>query len=304
MKRQSSYRLLMIRPRLFRKNEQTAVNNYYQSDASSEAIDVLAEKEYNGLMEVLTNHGIRVLSWNDDRDLDTPDRIFPNNWISFHEKAAVLYPMFAQNRRAERNLQVLTEIERQHAHSYDVFDLTAHEKDDQFLEGTGSLVLDRINHKAFAAISPRTNPDLVLKWCKRFDYKPILFEAFQTVNEHRLPIYHTNVMMSMGTDFVVICDQSIDDSDSRTRVMLEIERDDRTIIRISEEQVNHFCGNILEVENENGETFIVMSDRAYHHFDEVQKKKLREFGTILHAPLHHIEIHGGGSARCMLAEIF
>ncbi|MBL0315014.1 MAG: amidinotransferase [Flavobacteriales bacterium] len=301
---QSTDTLLMIKPRFFRKNEQTAINNYYQAEQGKEDAAGLAEKEFSAFADQLRENGIKVLVWDDDRGVDTPDRIFPNNWISFHPNQLVLYPMFAQNRRDERDLRIIPHVDYVSEKSHEIIDLTSFEASHQFLEGTGSLVLDRINGVAYAALSPRTHEDLVVAWCKKFNYQPVMFHAFQDHQNQRVPIYHTNVMLSIGTNFTVVCDACIDDPIEKNMLLNKISMYNRKMIRITEEQVNAFCGNILEVKNDSGKTFIVMSDTAFDGFTSDQKAELSHFGTIIHAPIQTIELLGGGSARCMLAEIF
>lgn len=294
----------MIKPRFFRKNEQTAINNFYQADQGKEDAAGLAENEFSAFADQLRENGIKVLVWDDDRGLDTPDRIFPNNWISFHPNQLVLYPMFAKNRRDERDLRVVPHVDYLSEKSHEIIDFTSYETSHQFLEGTGSLVLDRMHGIAYAALSPRTHEDLVVAWCKKFNYHPVMFHAYQDHQNQRVPIYHTNVMLSIGTTFTVVCDACIDDPNEKDMLLNMLSLHKRKMIRITEEQVNAFCGNILEVKNDTGKTFIVMSDTAFDGFTSDQKAELSNFGSILHAPIQTIELLGGGSARCMLAEIF
>jgi len=301
---QSTYRILMIRPASFGLNTETAVNNYYQNREMLSAFEnaqLRAINEFDGLANLLIENGVEVTVVNDSTEPPKPDSLFPNNWISFHDKSRiVIYPMFAENRRKERRLDVIRSLIMQP----EILDFTNAESQEQFLEGTGSLVLDRINRIAYAAISPRTNESLVIDWCGKMDYKPIIFRAYQTVDGQRLPVYHTNVVMCVGSEFAVICDECIDDVQERDRVLKSLNQSSKTLIQISEIQMNAFAGNMLEVKNKMGETFIVMSDSAFNSLLEEQKLSLEKFGKILHAPLNCIESLGGGSARCMLAEVF
>jgi hypothetical protein len=304
MERQSTHQILMISPESFRKNEQTAINNYYQTSVVVSNADAFAKKEFDALANLLISHGVEVMIWNDRRNVDTPDRIFPNNWISFHEDVAVLYPMNAENRRAERNPDLINHISKNFSKHYQSISFVEYEDKSQFLEGTGSVVLDRIQKIAFAAISPRTDLDLFLNWCKKMNYQGIPFHAFQSIHEMRKPIYHTNVMMSIGSKFALICADCIDDVNEKTLVIETLRASGREVMIISESQVNSFCGNILEVTSSTKETFIVMSSTAYHGFTSSQLIQLETWGKILHSPLSTIEVLGGGSARCMLAEVF
>lgn len=305
---QTTNTLLMIRPVAFRSNEQTAVNNYYQkaSDAMlPAAVNAKAQEEFDGLVAKLRQAGIEVIVVDDTESPSTPDSIFPNNWISFHESADVtLYPMFAENRRLERRDDILDLLEEKGFYIEQLVDYSAAENDDVFLEGTGSLVLDRENGKAYCGISPRSDEELMIEFCEDFEMDPVIFDAFQTVNGERKPIYHTNVMMSVGEKFAVICPECIDDSKERKMVMDCLKSDGKEIIIITEEQVRNFAGNILQVKNEDGDRFIVMSESAKQSFTPVQIKTLEKHGEIISAKLDTIEVNGGGSARCMIAEVF
>lgn len=302
---QSTDTVLMIRPACFRFNDQTAVNNHYQHNDVSESYDLPEEKaiaEFEGLVNLLRTHSIQVNVIDAPADLDMPDAVFPNNWISFHTGGKFgLYSMFAPNRRLERSLleklQFINDLDEQ-------FSFVPHEYENRFLEGTGSLVLDRTNKIAFAAISERTDPGLAREFGKIMDYRVVLFRANQQVGNKRLPIYHTNVMMSVGTDFAWICDACIDDEFEREQVIQILAETGRDIIRITETQAASFAGNILEVKNASSEKFVVMSTQAFESLRADQIQSLSRFAKILHSDLKTIETLGGGSARCMIAEIF
>jgi hypothetical protein len=236
---------------------------------------------------------------------DTPDSIFPNNWISFHENADVaLYPMFAKNRREERREEILDMLEEKGFKIVNIVDYTEAEDDGFFLEGTGSLLLDRANEKAYCALSPRADEELFIEFCEDFDYAPVLFEAFQTVNGERKLIYHTNVMMCLGETFAVICADCIDDKKERKMVLNNLKKDNKEIILITEAQVNTFAGNMLEVRGANDKGYLVMSKAAHESLTPKQIGQLEKHATILSSSLDTIEACGGGSARCMMAEIF
>lgn len=306
--KQTTHTLLMVRPATFRLNEQTAVNNYYQTQFQNQpAVDVnqLAQQEFDGLVAKLRQAGIRVIIFDDDGSLDTPDSVFPNNWISFHENNDVaLYPMFAENRRRERREEVLELVEDNGFEIKHIVDYSEAEDEGLFLEGTGSLVLDRVNRKAYCALSPRADEELLIEFCEDFEYTPVIFTAFQTVNNQRLPIYHTNVMMCVGSRFAVICLDSIDDKKERKNVVQHLEQDGKEIIAITEEQVSRFAGNMLEVENQEGQSFTILSEAALNSLSPQQLATLKKYTTPLSSDLTVIETLGGGSARCMLAEVF
>ena len=300
--------ILMIRPVQFRMNEQTAVNNYYQQKIEGltpENANQKAQQEFDGFVERLRSVGVNVIVVDDTKDSDTPDSIFPNNWISFHENAeVVLYPMFAENRRLERREDILDIVEENGFVIDEINDYTSAEEDNIFLEGTGSMILDRENAKVYAALSPRADEELIIEFCEDNDMHPLIFEAYQTVDGKRLPIYHTNVMMSVAETFAILCADCIDDKQERKLVINNLKEDGKEVILITEEQVNHFAGNMLQVAGKDGALFMVMSTQAYESLTDVQIKTIEKHCAILHAPLYTIEACGGGSARCMLAEVF
>lgn len=298
----------MIRPVAFRMNEQTAVNNYYQKvldGLSKETVNAKAQAEFDAFVNKLRMVGIQVVVVEDTIDRDTPDSIFPNNWISFHETGdVVLYPMFAENRRAERREDLLDILEDEGFVINEIMDYTSAEDDGFFLEGTGSLLLDRENGKAYCALSPRADEELFIEFCEDFEYSPVIFEAFQTVDGERKLIYHTNVMMCIADTFAVICADCIDDKKERKMVLDSLRGDEKEIILITEDQVNSFAGNMLEVKGADDRRYLVMSSAAHKSLTKKQIAQIEEHVTILSSSLDTIEACGGGSARCMMAEIF
>jgi hypothetical protein len=305
--KQTTNNILMIRPVAFRMNEQTAINNHYQKTLANllpAAVNARAQQEFDIFVEKLRKVGVNIIVIDDIVERNTPDSIFPNNWISFHENGDVaLYPMFAENRRKERREDLLDILEEQGFAIKDIVDYTDAEREGYFLEGTGSMVLDRANEKAYCCLSPRVEEELFIEFCEDFEMTPVIFEAFQTVNGRREPIYHTNVMMSVGNAFAIICADCIDDKTERKNVIGNLKEDKKEIIYITEEQLAYFAGNILEVMG-NDKNYIVMSEAARASLNNDQLKKLEKHGTILSANLETIEACGGGSARCMMAEVF
>lgn len=306
--KQTTNSIVMIRPVAFRMNEQTAVNNYYQKVLDGllpETVNAKAQQEFDTFVEKLRAVGVHVTVVDDTIDPDTPDSVFPNNWISFHENGDVaLYPMFAENRRAERREEILDLLEDEGFRIDNIMDYTEAEDDGIFLEGTGSLLLDRANEKAYCALSPRADEELFIEFCEDFDFAPVLFEAFQTVNGERKVIYHTNVMMCLGETFAVICADCIDDKKERKMVLDNLKGDNKEIILITEDQVNNFAGNMLEVRGTDDKRYLVMSASAHQSLNAKQIEQLEKHATILSSSLDTIEACGGGSARCMMAEIF
>ena len=297
----------MIRPAVFRSNEETAVNNYFQNSLSlsPEKVIDLARNEFDTFITQLREKGVKVIVVEDDPSLDTPDSIFPNNWISFHSNGTVaLYPMFAENRRRERREEVLEAIENEGFVIREVMDYTEAEQEGVFLEGTGSMILDRVNHTAYCALSPRADEDLFLEFCEDFDYYPIVFNAFQTVAQKRVAVYHTNVILCIGDNFAVLCLSCIDDVQQRKIVVAQLQGDNKEIIDITEEQIHQFAGNMLQVKGMGNQSLIVMSQSALDSLTPEQTKTLQKHGELIAAKLPTIETCGGGSARCMMAEVF
>ena len=305
---QTTNSILMIRPVAFRMNEQTAVNNYYQKELENllpATVNAKAQEEFDAFVKKLRAVGVNVIVVDDTTESDTPDSIFPNNWISFHENGdVVLYPLFAENRRKERREDILDMLEDNGFVINEIMDYTSAEEDGFYLEGTGSIVLDRENGKAYCALSPRADEELFIEFCEDFEFYPVLFEAFQTVNGKRKLIYHTNVMMCIGETFAVICADCIDDKKERKMVLDSLRGDEKEVILITEAQVNNFAGNMLEVIGADERRYLVMSSSAHQSLTKKQIAQLEEHVTILSSSLDTIEACGGGSARCMMAEIF
>jgi hypothetical protein len=305
---QTTNSIVMIRPVAFRMNEQTVVNNHYQKALDGllpATVNAKAQAEFDAFVEKLRAVGVNVIVIDDTLEPDTPDSIFPNNWISFHENGDIaLYPMFAENRRLERREDVFDILEEKGFEINDIMDYTSAEEDGIFLEGTGSIILDRENEMAYCALSPRADEELFIEFCEDFEYNPVIFEAYQTVNGERKHIYHTNVMMCIAETFAVICADCIDDKAERKMVLQKLKESGKEIIFITEEQVNNFAGNMLQVRGANDERFLIMSDAAYNVLTKEQITKIEKHCKILHASLDIIEACGGGSARCMMAEVF
>ena len=298
--------VLMIRPVRFRMNEQTAVNNYFQEkiDTENQQINHQAQQEFDTFVQKLRLVGVKLIVVDDIYEQNTPDSVFPNNWISFHQNGNVaLYPMFAENRRRERREDILDKIEAEGFLIENVYDYTSAEQENIFLEGTGVMVLDRVNRKAYCALSPRADEDLFIEFCEDFEYTPIIFHAYQQVGDKQALIYHTNVMMAVGDTFAVICADSITDKKEQKNVLAHLKDDKKDIIYITTQQMEHFAGNMLQVQGDNS-TYLVMSDAAYQSLTPAQINQLEQHTKILHTNLTTIETCGGGSARCMLAEVF
>ena len=309
MKSQRTANILMIRPSAFRMNEETAGNNYYQrvlDDLSPETVNDLALEEFDNMVDVLKAEGVNVIVVNDNPDTDTPDSIFPNNWVSFHSDGRVgLYPMHAKNRRTERREDILLDLDHNLGFTIsEIVDFTEFEEHSVFLEGTGSIILDRIHNKAYAAVSPRTDRIAFEQFCETFDLDGILFESLQTVAGKRQAIYHTNVMMCIGTGWATVCLDSIDHIEDKKLVTDSLSEDGIEIISLSEDQISHFAGNMLEVASTLDNTpRIIMSISAHQALNDSQIESLSKYGKIISIPLDVIEACGGGSARCMMAEI-
>lgn len=300
---QTTDTVLMIEPVAFGYNEQTAVNNYFQVQQEGN-VQGEALKEFNAFVEKLRAKGINVITIKDTLEPKTPDSIFPNNWVSFHaDGKVVLYPMFAENRRLERRDDIINQIKEQFEVT-EVIDYSGAEKDNLFLEGTGSMIFDHDNKIAYGSVSLRLDEDLFRKFCAEFGFKPVVFHSYQTTGEERLPIYHTNVMMCVADKFVVICLDCIDDELEREKVIETIKNSGKELIEISEEQMHNFAGNMLQVHNNLGEKFLVMSQSAYRSLKPEQVAAIEKYCEIIYSDLETIETNGGGSARCMLAEVF
>ena len=306
--KQTTNSIVMIRPVAFRMNEQTAVNNYYQKVIDGllpATVNAKAQQESDAFVEKLLAVGIDVTVVEDTLSPDTPDSIFPNNWISFHENGdVVMYPMFAENRRLERREDLFDVLEDKGFVIQDVMDYTSAEEDGFFLEGTGSIVLDRANGKAYCALSPRADEELFIEFCEDYDFAPVIFEAYQTVDGERKLIYHTNVMMCIGDTFAVICADCIDDKKERKMVLDNLKESGKDVILITEDQMNNFAGNMLELRGTDDKRFVIMSGAAHQALNAKQIAQLEKHAEILSSSLDTIEACGGGSARCMMAEVF
>lgn len=299
--------IFMVRPVQFYRNEQTAVNNYFQQEAGDitrTQIQKHALEEFDLFVDKLRLNKVHVEIFEDTRSSETPDSIFPNNWLTMHDDGLIMtYPMFAENRRKERRPDIIDQLKTEFFVDH-IYSFADWEKQGKFLEGTGSLILDRPNKVAYAALSERTSVEVLDEFCRLTHYTAITFQAMQTVDEERLPIYHTNVMMSVGENFAVVCLDCIDDPVERAKVEFNLNKTGKEIIAISEEQVKNFAGNILMVRNANGKPIIVMSQAAHSSYTGRQLKLLENHGEILSSPIPTIEKYGGGGVRCMMAEIF
>lgn len=305
MKKNITNKILMVRPAFFAFNEQTAVNNHYQKLDSKPAQEIQNEAmiEFDKMVEKLKRYGIDVKVMQDTKEPHTPDSIFPNNWFSTHyNNTVVLYPMFAENRRLERTDNLYDYFDK--TDNLNIVDYSALEKEDVFLEGTGSLVLDRENKKAYCSLSERANEKLLDIFCEDIGYKKIAFHSYQTVDGKRKAIYHTNVMMAMGEKYAILCADSIDNLEEKEVVIRELEKDNKEIIYITENQVEHFLGNTIELINNENVNICVMSATAYSILTDEQKNIIEKYDVIVPVDVHTIEKYGGGSARCMIAELF
>lgn len=296
--------VLMIRPRRFQSNPLTAPSNAFQgrSRLSTAEQQSAALEEFEALAAALRGAGINVIVIEDTDQPHTPDAIFPNNWVSFHaDGRAVLYPMEAENRRTERRADILERMGSEFGFRLaEVVDLSGHEDSSHYLEGTGSLVLDRVNRIAYACLSSRTHLDPLGDFAQRMDYDVVAFDA---VDRHGQPIYHTNVLMSVGEDVAIVCDEAIRDADQRRAVLEQLQKTNHEVVSLSFEQMEAFAGNMLALENKDGESVIVMSQSAFDSLDEAQLTLLQQSRSVLSVPISTIEASAGGSVRCMLAEV-
>ena len=298
---QSASKILMVRPVNFGFNEETAINNSFQIKGYEESANAKALAEFDRFVGLLRENGVDVYVVNDTPKPYTPDSIFPNNWFSTHEGGTlVLYPMFAPNRRAERKEGVLDTIRRVF-NTVRVVDLTVAEDKGKFLEGTGSMVIDRDHDIVFACRSPRSDEGVLMQFCEELECDYYMFDAVDAAEN---PIYHTNVIMTIGCGFAVICLDAVKDIDERVALIDLLEENDKEIIEISLEQMVNFAGNMLEVRSMKGEPLLVMSERAKQSLESSQISSFEKYCRILSVDLEYIENNGGGSARCMMAEIY
>jgi hypothetical protein len=302
---QTTDTVLMIEPIAFGFNEETAKNNYFQIEQKGFDIQFKALTEFKAFVEKLRSKRINVITIKDTLDPHTPDSIFPNNWVSFHKDGkVVMYPMFATNRRVERREDIIETIKEQGFEVTEIDDWSFPEMQGHFLEGTGSMIFDHDNKLAYGSVSLRLDENLFREFCEKYGFTPVVFHSFQTVGEERLPIYHTNVMMCVADKFVVICLDCIDNELERNKVIETIKNSGKEIIEISEAQMQQFAGNMLQVQNKGGEKFLVMSETAYKSMSPEQLSAIEKYCEIIYSDLNTIEVNGGGSARCMLAEVF
>lgn len=294
----------MIRPVRFQSNPHTAASNRFQgrNPDSPEQQQRAAAREFDGLKKALESAGIRVLEFNDTDEPHTPDAIFPNNWVSFHaDGTVVLYPMEAPNRRTERRPDIVDAMASKHGFQVrEIIDLSHHEGNGHYLEGTGSLVLDRVNRIAYACLSSRTHLDALGDFAQRMDYEVVAFEA---VDQHGALIYHTNVLMNVGETIAVICDEAIPDAGQRAAVLKSLADTGHEVVSLSYEQMNAFAGNMLELRSASGERVLAMSAQAKNSLTRAQLDTLEAHAKIVAAAIDDIESSAGGSVRCMLAEV-
>lgn len=301
--RQTTQHILMVRPHRFGYNAETAESNAFQvkDNTSADEIASKAIEEFDAFVAKLRSHGINVIVAQDQVTPHTPDAVFPNNWVTFHENGTVmLYPMLSKTRRLERQPNVLESVYHRFQHKR-VIDLSPYEARGQFLEGTGSMILDRVNRLVYACISPRTEPILLDEFCEWAGYEKVEFRA---VDKEGVPIYHTNVMMAMGDNFAIICMSTVADKRDKAKLLKRFAVTGKKWIDISIDQMKAFAGNMLQVENDKGQTFLIMSEQAYRSLRTEQINAIEKHTTILHSPIYTIEKYGGGSARCMMAEVF
>ncbi len=304
MSNQITNTILMVRPAHFGFNAETAANNAFQTRNMALSGNEVAEKarqEFDALVAKLRSVGVDVIVI---EDTDAPvkiDAIFPNNWFSTHENGTIItYPMFAPIRRLERREDVIELLTERFQYNHRIH-LENSEADDQFLEGTGSIIMDRTNQVTYACRSIRTHEGLFDQFCKEMDTEEVMFDA---VDESGVPIYHTNVMMAIGETFCVICLDSIKDEVQRANVVSKLKQTNKDIVDISFEQMNSFAGNMLQVRGENEQTYLVLSEQAFNSLTKQQIEQLESHTNLLHSPINTIEKSGGGSVRCMIAEIF
>ncbi|MGZ5284422.1 MAG: citrulline utilization hydrolase CtlX [Kaistella sp.] len=302
---QTANTVLMVEPVAFGYNSQTAENNYFQVEQKDVNIQSNALQEFNSFAEKLRSKGINVITVKDTLVPHSPDSIFPNNWVSFHSDGkVVLYPMFAPNRRVERRMDILETLKNEGFSIEEIDDLSHFENHEKFLEGTGSMIFDHDHKIAYGSVSLRLDEELFRQFCAKFGFTPVVFHSYQNAGDERLPIYHTNVMMCVADQFVVICLECIDDELGREKVQEVIKSTGKEIIEISEDQMQQFAGNMLQVQNNEGKKFLVMSESAYKSLTPEQISAIEKYCEIIYSDLSTIETNGGGSARCMLAEVF
>ncbi len=305
MSKQLTSHILMIRPANFNYNELTAESNAFQEATEANTPAALTQSkalfEFDQMVEALKQEGVDVIVIDDNTEATRPDAVFPNNWISFHDNGhVVVYPMMAPNRRPERRMEIIEQL-KERFEVKEVIDLSHYEEKDLFLESTGSMIFDRANQIVYACYSPRTSKEVLEDFAKKLEVELVQFTA---KDEEGQEIYHTNVMMSIGEEFAVVCLDAIPDEKEREALQVSLEKTGKEIISIQFEQMKNFAGNVLEIENKAGEKLLVMSEKAYQTLGTVQITDLEKYVKIVHTPLDTIEANGGGSARCMMAEVF
>ena len=305
MDTQVTSQLLMVRPANFSSNKETIETNKFQNDITPDSknnIQALALTEFDKMVKLLRDHGISVIDIDDIQELENTDAVFPNNWVSFHQdNTVVLYPMMARSRRTEKRYDILEYLTKYQLFKIDrIIDMSYLEEENLFLEGTGSMIFDRVNKTVFACKSSRTSLEALEIFCRDMGYNPIVFEAI--IDNY--PIYHTNVMMSLGEKTAFLCSESIKDEDDSLLIKNYFRDLEKNIIELSPQQMINFAANVIEVENTKGESHIIMSDSAYQALDRKQLDSINSVSNIIAIPLETIERYGGGSARCMVAEIF
>ncbi len=305
MRLQTTPHILMVRPANFAFNEETAANNAFQSrDGKLSAAEMRerAMQEFDGFVAQLRDAGVDVIVGKDTTDPVKPDAVFPNNWVTFHQEGFIVtYPMFAPTRRLERSDAIIESVIAQGYRSDKRLQFESSEAENRFLEGTGSIIFDHQHKLAYACLSPRTDAELLEALCQAIGYQKVVFHS---VDGNGQDIYHTNVMMALGESFVVICMDSVRDAAERAMLEAKFKETGKEIVDISLGQMNAFAGNMLQVRNLQGQTILVMSSTAYHALSPAQIQQLEAHTRLLHVPINTIETYGGGSARCMMAEVF
>jgi len=298
---QSTNSVLMIRPGRFHPNPETAADNAFQRDADrgSDALTVAARKEFDAAVQTLRMAGVNVHVFEDTAQPEKPDAVFPNNWISTHHDGRIaLFPMYSALRRRERRRDIIEEL-RKHYRVTELIDYSAFEDEGCCLEGTGSLVLDYLNKIAYVSLSNRSNPKVIQRFADDFSYEPV---TFTSIGPNREPIYHTNVMMCLGTGFAMVGLDMIPNKAERQQVRARLEKTGKEIVELSADQIANFAGNAIELRNRHGEELLVLSGRASRALTEEQCERLTGYARLVSLELPAIEL-GGGSARCMIATI-
>lgn len=295
--------LLMVRPSSFGFNPQTANTNAFQrkEELSDLNISSKALEEFDRMVDILKAHDVDIIVVDDSKDPVKPDAVFPNNWVSFHaDGKVILYPMLAENRRLERTIPVIDHVKDKFQVN-EVIDLSNYEKNSQFLEGTGSVVFDYHNRVAYASRSARTHEVVLLDLCKRLGFKPILFDAVDEMNQ---PIYHTNVLMCVATNFAVVCLDAIRSDEDQEILLHQLMETNHKVVSISYEQMRFFAGNMIEVLTKSGEPVVLISEKAFISLLPGQLDAISKYAEPIPLPISTIEQYGGGSVRCMVAGIF